>query len=291
MPSTTPATPASRADAPIPAAPSKPESTLTSEGPSDPQESVADVNARTIDEWNAAGWEWGQPISHEMYERAAQGSWEVLLTPIRPVPRTWFPDDLRGLRILGLASGGGQQMPIFAAAGARCTVLDYTPSQLASERLVAEREGYEIDVVRADMAQPLPFADESFDVIFHPVSNCYIREVKPLWRECFRVLAPGGRLLAGLDNGVNYLFDAAEERLVNSLPFDPLANPDHRAQLETDNSGLQFSHTLEEQIRGQLQAGFMLLDCYEDTNGEGNLSAHNVPTFWATLAEKPAAQA
>lgn len=255
--------------------------------PSPAPESVASVNAQAIDRWNAAGWEWGQPISHETYERATQGSWEVVLTPTKPVPHAWFPNSLQGLRILGLASGGGQQMPIFSAAGACCTVLDYTPSQLASEELVAKREGYEIDIVRADMSQPLPFADESFDLIFHPVSNCYIREVKPLWRECLRVLAPGGRLLAGLDNGVNYLFDAAEEHVINSLPFDPLANPEHRAQLEADDSGLQFSHTLEEQIRGQLQAGFVLLDCYEDTNGEGNLHERNVPTYWATLAEKP----
>ena len=74
------------------------------------------------------------------------------------------------------------------------------------------------------MTQPLPFADGSFDLIFHPVSNCYIREVRPLWRECARVLAPGGVLMAGLDNGINYLFDDAEQTLTHRLPFDPLAD-------------------------------------------------------------------
>ena len=48
----------------------------------------------------------------------------------------------------------------------------------------------------------------------------------------------------------------------------------------------QFSHTLEEQIRGQLKAGFMLIDLYEDTNGQGILREYGVPTFWATLAVK-----
>lgn len=110
--------------------------------------------------------------------------------------------------------GGGQQMPVFAAMGAECTVLDYSASQITSERLVAEREGYRIATVRADMTKPLPFGDGAFDLVFHPVSNCYIEEVLPVWRECFRVLAPGGRLLAGLDNDFNYTVD--DERRIAS---------------------------------------------------------------------------
>ena len=218
-------------------------------------ENYADVNARAIDGWNARGWEWGTPLSHEEYLEARQGEWRMLLTPTKPVPREWYPSDLSGLRVLGLACGGGQQMPVFAALGARCTVFDYTPSQLESERMVAEREGYEIEIVRGDMSKPLPFADGEFDLVFHPVSNCYIEEVKPLWRECHRILKPGGRLLAGLDNGFGYAFDDAEERAVCSLPFNPLKNPDHMAALDLVEDGIQFSHTLEEQIRGQLQAG------------------------------------
>ena len=119
------------------------------------------------------------------------------------------------------------------------------------------------------------------------MSNCYVREVEPIWRECFRVLRPGGRLLAGLDNGFNFLFDSADEsRIVCSLPFDPLRDPEQRKLLEREDCGVQFSHTIEEQIGGQLRAGFRLLDVYEDTNGSGFLHEHGVPTFWATLAEK-----
>lgn len=246
-----------------------------------------DVNAATITRWIEDGWEWGQPIDHETYVRAQAGDWRMLLTPTRPVPHEWFPDDLTSVRVLGLASGGGQQMPVLAALGARCTVLDYTPAQLDADRMVAEREGYDIDVVRADMSRPLPFDDASFDLIVHPVSNCYIQEVEPVWRECARVLRPGGLLMAGLDNGFNYVVDNNEERIINHLPFNPLHNPDQRAQLEEDDSGIQFSHTLDEQIRGQIKAGLQLLDCYEDTNGTGRLHELGIPTFWATLARKP----
>ena len=132
-----------------------------------------DINAQTIDSWIEGGWEWGEPISHETYEKARRGEWDVLLTPTRPVPHEWF-GDLHGKKLLGLASGGGQQMPIFAALGAECTVFDYSSRQIESEEMVAEREGYQIRAIRGDMTKPLPFKDEEFDVIFHPVSNCYV---------------------------------------------------------------------------------------------------------------------
>ena len=153
-----------------------------------------DINSAAIDQWVRDGWEWGQEISHETYLRAKQGDWSVLLTPTKPVPKEWFCP-MQGAKILGLASGGGQQIPIFTALGAQCTVLDYSQEQLRKEELVARREGYDVELVRADMSKPLPFADESFDLIFHPVSNCYVKELQPIWNECYRVLKKGGMLV------------------------------------------------------------------------------------------------
>lgn len=248
--------------------------------------SYQDVNAETIDRWVREGWEWGRPISREEFARAKEGDWDVLLTPTKPVPHRWL-GELKGKKLLGLASGGGQQMPIFAALGAECTVLDYSPLQLESERRVAEREGYAIRILRGDMTRPLPFEDGEFDLIFHPVSNCYVREVRPIWRECFRILKPGGRLLSGTDHYVNFIVDAAEERIVHALPFDPLRDPALMAQLAAEDAGVQFSHSLEEQIGGQLEAGFSLLALYEDTNGQGRLHELNIPTFLAMLSRKP----
>lgn len=244
-----------------------------------------EVNAQTIDRWAEAGWEWGTPIDHDTYERARSGEWSVVLTPNKPVPRTWF-GELGEAAVLGLASGGGQQIPVLAAQGARCTVLDYSERQLASERLVSAREGYEVTLIRADMTRPFPFADASFDLIFHPVSNCYIHDVLPVWRECARVLKPGGALLAGLDTGINYVFDDEETRLARRLPFNPLEDEDlYQTSLRND-WGLQFSHTIEEQLGGQLAAGLRLTDIYHDTNSRGPLRDHNVPSFFATRTVK-----
>ncbi len=247
-----------------------------------------DINAETIDRWiREEDWEWGRPISHETYENALSGKWDVFLTPTKPVPHDWI-GDLKGKRVLGLASGGGQQMPVFSALGAVCTVLDYSPAQLESERLVAEREGYDIRIVRGDMTKRLPFDDGEFDLIFHPVSNCYVEDVRPIWKECFRVLRPGGILLSGTDHYVNYIVDAEERTIVNTLPFNPLRDPAQMEQLEREDAGVQFSHSLEEQIGGQLEAGFTLLALYEDTNGEGRLHEMNIPTFLAMRSRRPA---
>ena len=146
--------------------------------------SYQEINAETINRWIEEGWEWGQPISHETYLNAKNGDWNVLLTPVNPVPHEWL-GNLKDKKILGLASGGGQQMPVFTALGANCTVLDYSDKQL-----------------------------------------------------------------------------------------------------EEQDCGIQFSHTISEQIGGQLKAGFRLTDIYDDTNGFGRLHELNIASFVATRAIK-----
>lgn len=244
-----------------------------------------EINAETWDLWAEGGCPWTLPISHEEYEGATEENYIVYLTPCVPVPHGWL-GDLKGKKLLGLASGGGQQMPIFAKMGAECTVFDYSESQLEKERMVSEREGYEIQIIRGDMTNPLPFPDESFDLIFHPVSNCYVEEIEPIWRECFRVLKKGGRLLTGFDNGLNFLFEEDPLRIVNQLPFNPLKMPkERRERMIANGEGVQFSHSLEEQLGGQLKAGFTLKALYEDRDRDGVLREY-VPQYMATLAEK-----
>ena len=250
-------------------------------------ESYQDINAQTIDRWVSEGWEWGMPVDHETFVRAERGTWDVQLTPTKLVPKAWF-GELSNKDVLGLACGGGQQGPLFVAAGARVTILDNAETQLSSERLVADREGYDATIVRADMTKPLPFEDESFDIVFNPVSICYIREVRPLWREVARVLRPGGVLLTGFDTIINFLVDEEEERIVWPMPFDPLTQSETRAFLQKDDGGMQFSHDLGETLGGLLEAGLVIEDLYEDTNGEGRLHEMGVPTYLAVRASKRA---
>ncbi len=255
-----------------------------------------DVRALNRDAWNRqveAGNEWTRPVGADVIAAARRGTWSVLLTEQKPVPRAWFPP-LEGCDVLCLASGGGQQGPVLAAAGARVTVFDNAPRQLAQDRAVAAREGLEIRTVEGDMADLSAFADSAFDLVFHPVSNCFAVDVRPVWREAFRVLRPGGVLLAGFLNPVVYLFDEARAddgdlEVVHALPY---ADPTHLAPsaLERRIAGgnpLEFGHLLEDQLGGQLDAGFVITALYEDRHRR-YAPARVTPTYLATRAVKPA---
>ena len=248
----------------------------------------AKINSQTWDLWADNGCEWSVPISHDEYEAVSEDNFGTYLTPCITVPHEWF-GDLKSKRLLGLASGGGQQMPVFSKLGAICTVFDYSDRQLEAERTVSEREGYSIQIIKGDMTKKLPFEDESFDIIFHPVSNCYVEDVYHIWNECYRVLKKGGRLLAGFDNGINFLFEDDNPLLVvNKLPFNPLKMPKERFEAMAKNGeGIQFSHSLEEQIGGQLKAGFTLKALYEDRDRQGVARIRDYsPQYMATLATK-----
>jgi ubiquinone/menaquinone biosynthesis C-methylase UbiE len=251
------------------------------------KEKYTDLNAAVINKWVKNGWEWGTPISHDDFLKAKNGECNVLLTPNKHVPREWFPG-LKDKKLLGLASGGGQQMPVFAALGADCTVLDYSDEQLASEKAVSERESYAIKIIKADMTERFPFKDGEFDIIFHPVSNCYVEDVYHIWNECYRVLKNNGILTAGMGNGISYLFDDTEKLplvVVNKLPYNPLKNPDLYNKINFEYDNIQFSHSLEEQIGGQLKAGFTLTDLYEDYDCAGALREY-IPQYIATRSIK-----
>lgn len=245
--------------------------------------------------WNRQveiGNQWTVPVSRQRVERARAGEFDVLLTPTKPTPRDWFPQDMR-IDLLGLAAGGGQQMPLFAAAGARATTLDNAPRQLEQDRLVAEREGLEIRTVEGDMAE-LPFDDQSFDLIFHPVSNIFVPDVLPVWREAYRVLRPGGVLLSGVMNSVQFIFDqhlADQERVLvvrYSLPYSDVNSLPEDVRKAYIDSGdpLEFGHTLSDQIGGQVDAGFAITGFYEDVDPRAELSRY-ISTFIATRAIKP----
>src|SRR5215204_1740388 len=254
---------------------------------------VPEYNREAWDRQVEDGNQWTVPVGPEVIEAARQGQWEVLLTDQKYVPRAWFPE-MAGADVLCLASGGGQEAPTFAAAGASVTVLDNSPKQLAQDRFVAEREALDLETVQGDVRDLSAFADESFDLVFHPVSNLFVPEVRSIWAEAFRVLRRGGSLLAGFLNPAVYIFDlrladrTGEVRVRYTLPYsDETSQSDEevRRQIEMGEP-LEFSHTLEEQIGGQLEAGFLISGFYEDRHRDDPIAAH-MPTYVATRAIKP----
>ncbi len=238
---------------------------------------------------------WVQPVDADTIARARDGDWQLILTPTLSVPAAWF-GEIEEARVLGLASGGGQQMPVLAAAGARVTSFDNSAEQLAKDTQVAEREGLDMRFEQGDMADLSRFADASFDLIFHPVANVFCADILPVWRECLRVLRPGGRLLAGFMNPCFYLFDhdaieqGARPSVEFRLPYSDIATlSDEEIQRRVaQGEAVEFSHSLDTQIGGQLQAGFVITGFYEDRwdDAATPLNAY-MPTSMATLAVKP----
>jgi hypothetical protein len=238
--------------------------------------------------------QWSRPVSPEVIANARRGDWQVILTPNKPVPKEWF-GELKGRDVLCLASAGGQQGPILSAAGANVTVFDQSPKQLDCDRLVASRESLNIRLVRGDMADLSVFDDASFDIVFHPVSNCFVPDVRPVWRESFRVLRTMGVMMSGFLNPLFYMFDRDLDdhgtlAIKNVLPYSDLtrwANQGIKPDAEKRDC-FEFGHLLTDQIGGQIDAGFLISGFYEDywTDEATNLNKYT-PTFIATLALKP----
>ena len=238
---------------------------------------------------------WVRPVSKETIERARAGDWAVTLAGPRAVPDHWFAEMVNCV-ILCLGSGGGQQAAVLAAAGAAVTSLDISDEQIRRDQEMSDRHALGINCVQGTMTDLSRFAENSFDVVFNPVSITYIDDVHGLWRECHRVLKPKGKLMVGTINPYNFLFEENEgvgdKGLIAkySLPFieeEVLSANEVRRAIAR---GMIFcrSHTLEAIIGGQLHAGFAITDFIESRRSDARAPSINslCPTYFATLAVK-----
>jgi SAM-dependent methyltransferase len=256
-----------------------------------------DAVAHNRDAWDKQvdeGNEWTVPVGSDVIARARKGDWSIVLIGYQPVPRDWFPAKMKGIDVLCLASGGGQQAPVLAAAGAHVTAFDNSSRQLEQDLMVAKREGLHIETVLGDMRDLGAFKDARFDVVFHPVSNVYCPDLAPVWRECHRVLRPGGSLLAGFMNPDLFIFGREAEdgdttlTVRHALPYSDLT---HLSEGERERlvgqQPLEYSHTLAEQIGGQLAAGFVITAFAEAAYHTESLITKYLPGYFATRAIKP----
>lgn len=263
--------------------------------PSTSQTNIREHNRKAWDKLVENQDRWTQPVSSDEIERAKTGDWNVILTPSTVVPRNWFPSSLKGVKLLCLAGGGGQQAPLFAAAGAEVTVFDNSAKQLAQDRFVAQRDSLSIQTVEGDMRDLSRFPNESFDFIFHPCSNCFVDDILVVWKEAFRVLKRGGILISGFSNPVPFQFDPEKQKpdqtvfeLKYTAPYSDL-NSLTETERETLYPGepLHFAHSLTDQIGGQLAAGFHLVGFFEDDWGGQQPIDRFMKSFIATRALKP----
>lgn len=239
---------------------------------------------------------YAKAVSAAEIEAARSGAWSIWVSDLTPVPTSWLVG-VEGLDVLALAAGGGQQAPVLAAAGARVTVLDASPGQLALDRMVAERDGLELTILEGDMADLSRFGDESFDLIINPVSTLFVPDLRPVWAECARVLRPGGELVTGFMNPDEFVFDpdALDERgefvVRYPLPYAEweTMTPEQAAARRSAGEMFHFSHSMDTQLGGLLTAGFVITGFYEDrrTEEDGNPIRLYQPSFYVVRARLP----
>jgi ubiquinone/menaquinone biosynthesis C-methylase UbiE len=258
----------------------------------------------TIKDLNSVAWDhavnqgdnpYTKVVSSEQVTAARAGQWSLYLSDTKPVPREWFPK-LEGTKVLCLASGGGQQAPILTAAGADVTLLDASAKQLAQDRFVAERDGLHVKTIEGDMADLSAFEDNTFDLIFNPVSTLFVPDLKPVWQECQRVLKKGGTLMTGFMNPDEFIFDPEalddEGIFVVKYPLPYIEHetltPEELEQRKRSKQMFHFSHTTEGQLGGILKAGFVITGFYEDrrTEEDGNPIRFYMPSYYVVKAQK-----
>jgi ubiquinone/menaquinone biosynthesis C-methylase UbiE len=100
--------------------------------------------------------------------------------------------DVKGKKVLCLASGGGQQSLAFSLLDASVTVIDFSVEQLERDCESAARRGYEIVTIHGDMRDLSMLEDGSFDIVWQPPSINYVPEAGRVISEAARVLTPGG---------------------------------------------------------------------------------------------------
>lgn len=235
---------------------------------------------------------WTIPVTSKQISNARNGKWSVVLTPQKPVPGEWLPP-MKGLKLLALASGGGQQGPLFAAAGADVTVYDLSPKQLAQDKMVADRDGLSITLIEGDMMNMSCFKDETFDFIFHPCSNVFVPSVLPVWKEAYRILKKGGTMIAGFCNPVLFTpdFELEKQGIVQmkyKIPYSDATSitEEERIRFFGVNEPINYGHTLQDQIGGQIAAGFSIIGFYEDRWENAAPINQFIDGFIATRAKK-----
>ena len=173
--------------------------------------------------------------------------------------------DVTDARVLEIGCGAGQCSRWLRTQGvAEVVAFDLSWRQLQHSRRIDEQTDLRVPAVQAD-AQRLPFATDSFDVVFSAFGAFpFVPAAESALAEAARTLRPGGRFVFSVTHPIRWCFpdDPTEHGLtVRQSYFD------RRAYVEEDGDGraiyAEHHHTIGDWVRGIVSAGLLLRDLIE----------------------------
>jgi len=231
-------------------------------GPSAGRDAVLAHNARAWDALAASGAALARPAVDDAF-----GDPRGWLGGGGAGGRSWLPERLDGLEVLCLAAGGGKHGPLYAAAGARVTVVDLAAAMLELDRQVARERGLDLELVQTSMDDLGMLAAGRYDLVIHPVSTCYLPDVTRVFHEVARVTRSGGTYVsqhkspASLQAALEPNAAGRWELLVPAGCREPLpAAPPSRLR---ERGTREFVHSLANLLGGICAAGFSIEDVCE----------------------------
>ena len=222
---------------------------------------------------------WSNCATEEQITAAKAGKLELTLGIKKPVPTEWLAE-ISGKQVLCLAGAGGLQAPLLASAGARVTVLDLSRKMLDQDLRMAQKYDLSIRIEHGNMMDLSRYHDETFDYIVNPASLFYVPSVHPVFKECYRVLKGGGTLLLAAPNPIAYVCDFVEDdkggyyKAVNRMPYSCAEHPEQ-------GDWIEFGHTMEDYLGGQIACGFVITGYVEEQGDD------ITDLFFMTRAVKP----
>lgn len=240
--------------------------------------------------WNERA-ERGEPHTEPASDEIFRGGLKAL------APAGWLDLDMRDCRVLCLAAGGGKHGPLFASMGAIVTVVDISPRMLELDRKVVGERGLRLTTVEGSMDNLSMLDQGSFQLVYHPVSTCYVPEVAKVYAEVAKVTAPGGLYISQHKQPASLQADAA-----SNGPYYVLREPYYRkgplahvrgAWQHRESGTVEYLHRLEDLLGGICRAGFVIEDIMEPKHGDDKAApgtfghrSNYLPPFVAVKARR-----
>jgi len=173
--------------------------------------------------------------------------------------------DVSGRTVLELGCGACQCSRWVLGHGGRPVGLDVSMRQLQHSARIDDEHGTRVPVVCAGAAQ-IPFADDTFDVVFSAFGALqFIADADSLVHGIARVLRPGGRFAFSVTHPTRWMFpdDPGEDGLVASQSYW-----DRTPYVEVDDETgatryVEHHRTLGDWVRALSAAGFRIVDLLE----------------------------